>query len=341
MKFLLIFNKDPYLTSDKSHHKETAKKIKELDSDLVIHCGADGEVLESIINEMKNIDYIPRGLMSGGTREYEFNPELSNFITFSSLLFSPDGGYPPGKYIKSSQEYDEIYSFIFPNRPIIEDIYKIGYASAIACEIVLNAIEKSQSFNEKDIIQYIRIETLNSFLAEIMFSSNNANLNEGIAIQLAKNKKNILSPAVVSNASIVYPMPTWEERIESKKYHPAEITMSVFLVLGMINSIAWAIFIIIFRKERKIAAASPLFLISMIIGMFILFIICISINLFKIGSILIYISLFLWMPMHTNTSTCILFVPFLLIGFMLLFGYIYRCFINNFSLITLFQKDQW
>src|SRR5690606_34302512 len=136
-----------------------------------------------------------------------------------------------------------------------------------------------QSFDNRDIAHAIRTGVFNSFLGEITYSSQNSNLNPGIIFQNAYNVSNIIGPYTVSNSSLIYPMPKWDERYESRKIEPIEIAVIIFSSLFILNSLAWAIYVIIKRKEKVIYASSPVFLVSMIAG-----------------SILIYISILLWMP---------------------------------------------
>lgn len=267
-------NTYPFIYLDPNREKEEARenyknvsmRLKELDSDLIIYCGNSGTLLQLILEEMMLIDYTPKGLLSGGTREYAFDRNVSNYITHVSLATEPPDGFAKGVYISNVHEYQEIFKKIFPHYVTDDPVYMYGFTGAFAGEILFNAIEASNSFDENDLAHAIRTEVYHSFLGEIKFSSNNGNINDGIAVQIANDRDNIFSPAIYSNATLIYPMPTWEERVESNKYHATEIVMMVILPLVIINSIGWIIYIYIKRYEKKIIASSPIFLLSMLIG---------------------------------------------------------------------------
>src|SRR5690606_5626155 len=93
---------------------------------------------------------------------------------------------------------------------------------------------------------------------------------------------NIILPHILSNSSIVYPAPTYEERVKTNKVKNIEIAVYVFIGLTVSNSIAWIIYIITNLKNEKLISSSPIFLIGMLVG-----------------SIVVSISLIMWSPTLT------------------------------------------
>lgn len=256
----------PYGKFEDDYVNKTATEIIEEDADLIIYCGNVGHVLEAILKKLRIYNYMPRGIISGGTREFKYDRDLANYITHVSLKISPDGGYPPAKCIESMEVYDKMFIERFPDDYFDDPIYMLGYASVNAACMLLNAIEISNSFDEAKLTHTIRTEVFKSLIGEIRYDSRNGNLNEGVAVQIVGNRDNIFSPAIFSNASLIYPAPTWDERVEVSKYHATEIAINIIVPIFILNSLGWAIYIIIFRKERKIIASSPIFLICMLIG---------------------------------------------------------------------------
>lgn len=244
-----------------------ANKLREIDNDLVIYCGTSGTILQIIIQNLRNSNYIPKGILSGGTKEFAFDRELANFVTHSSLITSPKDGFPPSKYIKTLDEYMEIFKKVHPEYYETEDpVYMYGITYNFAFETLLNGIALARSFDNDALIHAIRTGIYESFIGETTYTSSNTNMNPGISVQIANDRNNIFAPSTVSNYTIVYPIPTWDERIESYKYHATEIVVIVILIICILNSLGWIAYVIIFRKEEKITASSPVFLICMLAG---------------------------------------------------------------------------
>lgn len=149
----------------------------------------------------------------------------------------------------------------------------------------------------------IRRNIYTSFVGDIYYDAQNRIMNPGIVIQYAYESHNALGPYTIANESLIYPMPTWAQRVQRTNYSAIEIVVFVFLVLSILNSIGWLIYVVYNRQKKEITANSPIFLVSMLVG-----------------SILVYISLFFWTPTHKTNVGCSLHVALLLFGFLLLFG---------------------
>lgn len=172
-------------------------------------------------------------------------------------------------------------------------------------EIILNGILKAGSTNTIDVAHNIRTGVYNCFFGEIFYDASNRILSPGVATQKAFDVEHIIGPYKIANRSLVYPMPTWTEREEDFSHRTVEIVVIVLLIIAIINSAVWLVYLLINRSKKEIVASSPLFLACMLIG-----------------SIIIYASVFFWMPAHMSDAGCSIHVAFLMAGFMLLFGYV-------------------
>lgn len=159
------------------------------------------------------------------------------------------------------------------------------------------------STNVEVVSDAVRRNIFHSFVGDIFYDAQNRILNPGIVYQYTFEALNVLSPHTFSNGTLVYPMTPWDKRVLNTSYSGIEIAVIVFLVLAILNSLAWLVVVIIHRNEKEFVANSPLFLCSMLVG-----------------SILIYISIFFWTPTHKSDVGCSIHVAFLLFGFLLLFG---------------------
>lgn len=171
-------------------------------------------------------------------------------------------------------------------------------------ELIVAGINASKSTDPQKVADYIRRNFHTSFIGEFSFDARNTVLYPSNSVQYVGKYANILAPQAILNGSLIYPMPTWKERVYEDKYSGIEIAVMVILAVCIINSIAWGIVIIIKRKEKNIVASSPIFLVCMLIG-----------------SVFIYVSLYFWTPNMKTSAGCSLHVAFLLFGFTLLFGY--------------------
>ena len=183
-------------------------------------------------------------------------------------------GFPTGSFIKNYEEYlsylEEAHPELFPNGTLnaTEEDYKLGSYGTIACEAILNAIMNLDSVDIDVVSDAIRRGIFSSFVGEISFDAQNQILLPGVSYQIINDSVlNILGPHGVSNNSLVFPMPVWKERKMRSTYHNIEIAVLVFLILALINSLIWLIVIIAIRDRKEVVASSPIFLVSMLIGL--------------------------------------------------------------------------
>lgn len=219
--------------------------------------------------------------------------------------------YPDGSLIKNEEEYLKLYRAVTKTTGEIDDVtVKLGYFGAAAVEIIVSAVNISQSLDPRVVSDYIRRNIYQSFIGEFSYDARNVLLYPSNSVQYVGRYLNILAPNTIVNGTLIYPMPTWDEREFKDEYSGIEIAVMVILSVFIINSIIWGIVIWIKRKEKVIVASSPIFLVCMLIG-----------------SVFIYVSLYFWTPNMKTTAGCSIHVAFLLFGFTLLFGYVFLLYI--------------
>src|SRR5689334_17503120 len=111
-----------------------------------------------------------------------------------------------------------------------------------------------------------------------------------------------MSPPYISTSTIVYPMPTWEERIFDPHTTTTELVFYALAASGMLLCIFFGIITIIYRNHKVVKCATWKLLIIMLIG-----------NMISLSSI------FAWNMNNISNTTCTL-IPILVgIGFIVTF----------------------
>lgn len=288
---------------------DVIKRVIELDNDILIHCGYNITVLNEINQLMKKFDYTPKGGISANQVVVEEGDIINAYWSRNGVVMDFDVNYTDSPFIGSRKNYEDLYDELFGknpdfHRPYIPG-YGISYYSFIAGELILNAIYNAKSLNLYDIDNALGRTRMNTMIGLISYAADNSILNPGIGYQRTnKGYYNLISPGSVSNSTLVYPMPKWNERIKNNSIGVLQILVMIFTCIMILNSIGWIIYIYLYRKHKIIISSSHIFLISMLIG-----------------SIIIYISLFFWHPLNnTYESFCYLYVWILSIGFTIFFG---------------------
>eukprot|EP01121_Diplochlamys_sp_Union-15-3_P015635 TRINITY_DN5213_c0_g1_i2.p1 TRINITY_DN5213_c0_g1~~TRINITY_DN5213_c0_g1_i2.p1 ORF type:complete len:406 (+),score=48.55 TRINITY_DN5213_c0_g1_i2:863-2080(+) len=114
----------------------------------------------------------------------------------------------------------------------------------------------------------------------------------------------MVGPPETQRDEIVYPMPTWKERVFDNSYgSTAEIVVTVIVLFFILLSMAFIVFTVVKWNHPVIRAASPSFLIVVLVGSF-----------------FAYASVFTFMPSLVTSFSCNLKVWLFGIGFVLMFG---------------------
>ena len=124
-------------------------------------------------------------------------------------------------------------------------------------------------------------------------------------MQLDRNYDDfVIYPLNSVTKTMVMPMPTWAERVETVSYMSAtlDIVFASLAAAGIAISIILAGFVWKFRERKILLAASPLFLIIILAG-----------------TILMYLTIFAWL-MESQTVACHMRFWLLGMGFVICFG---------------------
>lgn len=287
--------------------EEAIDKVIELDKDLLMYCNMNQTNYNELTRILSERKYMPRAGLNLMLDKFDLNDTYSDYW----LMFQvPIKGLkqPKTKYFgdfedirKDMEEFFKLY----PQYEVSIDEWEENIVMILSkLELALDAIIVSNSLDRNDIVDAIRRAKFDSFIGKISFASDNTHLISGVAYQQINDTvKNILLPSVLSNASIIYPAPQFDERVRDDSLRNIEIIVYVFIGIGMINSIFWILYVIINRKTKIIHSSSPIFLIGMLIG-----------------SVVIYGSVITLSPSLNNTATCFAVYWLLSIGFILLFG---------------------
>jgi hypothetical protein len=130
-----------------------------------------------------------------------------------------------------------------------------------------------------------------------------------------------VSPVVAADSELVYPAPTWKERVFDPQWFSTsnEVAMAVCAIIGIVCSLLIGCIVIIKRNDHVFISASVLF------SMLILF-----------GSVMCYLSIFLWMPYSTD-STCQALPWLLTLGFVVMFTSLLA---KNWRILKIYRKSE-
>jgi hypothetical protein len=172
--------------------------------------------------------------------------------------------------------------------------------------IFSSAILNSKSNTSEELDRVLASNQFRSFMGTSAFDASHRQTLTTLVTQLMANNTvtRVIGPAQAAVDEYIYPMPTWEERIFLNKWgNGVEITGVVLMIIGGVVTLGWTVFLFVHWNHKVIIAASPVF--------------CLTILL---GSMLVFISIFNWMPNLINDSICNLRAWLLPLGFFMMFG---------------------
>jgi hypothetical protein len=177
---------------------------------------------------------------------------------------------------------------------------------AASLQPLASAISTTGSIATEDIKSGLALYNHPSFIGQIGWSAwGLQNQRDIIVIQTDKDwNRQIVYPLGSATMNFIYPIPTFEDRIFNRDYmsKPEELALAGVVALLIIISILLIGFVVKFRDNRTITAASPVFLMAILIG-----------------SILLYSTYFAWV-LQAATAACYLRYWLLGVGFVTMFG---------------------
>lgn len=218
-----------------------------------------------------------------------------NFIL--KKIINSEFEFENAEFIKNEQHYIDIYEDLFPNN-IVDDSYKIGFFTLIAGEIMLKSMQVAESTDDMDLIlDKIKRTRFNTMLGELYYSPQHENQNSGISLQKFPDQIGIFGPYQVSNTSLIYPMPTWEQRDYKPDYHRNEVIGISLISINIVIIIVWFVVLLLKRQQT------------------------IEFLIISFGLLLIMIMSLIWSPHHTYTSTCVARPILTTLGLLMIIGY--------------------
>jgi len=157
-----------------------------------------------LVSTAAELDYCPKAIwMSVGPSEPEYGTELGELANYvwCGLHWEPTSKLP------GIAEFKEKYSARWGREP---DYHAArAYAS---CEVLQQAVEGTNSFDNKVLQDYITKNTFPTVQGDLTFNEKGVPLENMIQIQWQNGQKEVVFRPAAATAEGIYPMPCWDER---------------------------------------------------------------------------------------------------------------------------------
>jgi ABC-type branched-subunit amino acid transport system substrate-binding protein len=214
--------------------------------------------------------------------------------------WTDDFWYPPVGGVSSAEL---VYNDMLANEMNTHWSIPITAAAGL---VLHKAIERAGSLNTEDVRHQIALFNEPSFIGQIGFSSwGQNNVKDVIVLQADTNfKLQIVYPLGSATANMIYPAPTFDERVFKPVYMGKLSERVLAAVVGFFICISFGlcVFLVATRYNRMMIAASPLFLATILIG-----------------SIILYASYYSWL-LESRIAACYVRFWLIGIGFVTMFG---------------------
>eukprot|EP01130_Rhizamoeba_saxonica_P005606 TRINITY_DN2235_c0_g2_i1.p1 TRINITY_DN2235_c0_g2~~TRINITY_DN2235_c0_g2_i1.p1 ORF type:complete len:617 (-),score=98.56 TRINITY_DN2235_c0_g2_i1:73-1923(-) len=293
---------------------EAVEQIMDADPDVLIL--SSYVFCNLIMKGMYENNYIPKAIINTGPCIVEINSNYTKYMIITGTQWHREANgfgysenglqryqhFPFDEDQTSPEKFYEEYEKRFGRAPIDHDPLHYGMGL-----VLQNAIEGAGSVDDiegiKQLLDNTNIETA---VGGVSFDPVGRNVGSTLILfqNNAESVRKIISPLASANAEFVYPMPTWDERIEDIKFLKYESEMIVLIITSVAIFIVliYLVLNIICRNVQAIRVSQPIFL-----------------GIFLIGSILFLSSNYFWLLYETNVS-CLMRRWTLTIGFTMMFG---------------------
>jgi len=225
------------------------------------------------------------------------------------------------KFFSSLQNYTNYFQDINRCPP------QSGYApKATLCGLLLREalmLSNSGGTDVEDVFNTLITESWDTFVGRFVWTTDHSQSWENLFVQFLSppndtepveqygnflphvlGTERVISPALAKTHELIYPAPGWNERVFKREFGDAiEIVLVAIVLVMIVANICWCIFTIKFWNHTVIRAASPSFLILVLLG-----------------SIMLYLSVLSFLPNLINDTLCKLRAWLLGIGFVVVFG---------------------
>lgn len=311
------------LNATQADYDALAAQMKAADPDLVISGSRVGSCV-MLLKAIKKVNWTPRALLTSLCAGDPTLPTVlaANGLELADARFIIDEAVWDPR-LKGPEFEDASYMhFYYPGAGPTSAIQFLGNYTAYTNGTLIDlnsaplamgmayAFEAALARATSDTVASVRSSfntiLINSFFGKIGFNG----FGQNDAKALANTQRNrtdgvdLVSPLSAATASIIYPMPTWSDRIFAPKWYnrPSEIAILTVALVMAVFSILMGILTFVFRNTKGIVASSPLFLYLMLAG-----------------SLLIYAGVITW-ALHTTTFLCMLHWWLLGLGFTVMYG---------------------
>lgn len=272
--------------------------MRALKPDAVVICDYFGG--EYALNYMRQYDWTPKSVIVAPMTGKYTDPSLGNYVV-TPAQYNAAARYTAQPHFVDSAGYDAL----------VMQKYGVHATSMMAQStltmmLLTNMLINAADNSTESLILALQTSQLDSFMGTVIFDVNSRQTRPSLVTQSMNDGKivNVVGPPLAAAATLVYPMPAWSERVFAPKWGSSvEIAGTVIVAIGFAISIGWLIFLIYHWNHDVIRAASPLFCVTIIVG-----------------SMIVYGSVFTWMPNLVNSSICATRTWLLPIGFMIMFG---------------------
>lgn len=275
-------------------------QAREMGVDALIMCDY-GPGAEWALTYMRDtMNWIPNSVTLSTLFEAFEDWSLLDYVTTAST-YNAHARFANQTSFVNSEGYNDLVVSKF--NTTATDIHALA---TLAGMIYTNALVNSPSNRTSDVIQTITSSQISSFMGTSSFDVNHHQTLSALVLQWLDSTQttNVIGPALAAAEALIYPIPTWTQRIFAPTWGSgAEIAGTVLMALGGAVSLAWTAFLFRHWRHRVIHAASPFFCLAIVLG-----------------SLVVFVSIFSWMPNLISDSICSVRVWLLPLGFMTMFG---------------------
>lgn len=219
----------------------------------------------------------------------------------TGLMWTDDFWYPPTPTTTSAE-------LVYQDSIRISGVapHWSSPVTAAAGLVLHKVLERTGTRDTETVRAAIGLFNEPSFIGQIGFSSwGQNNVKDVIVLQEDQNfNLQIVYPLGSATANLIYPAPTFDERVMSMKYM-AQISEQVLAGIAgffILISLGLLVFVVVYFNHSVLRAATPLFLIAILFG-----------------SILLYGAYYTWL-LEARTALCHIRFWMIGLGFVIMFG---------------------
>lgn len=266
-------------------------------SDVLVICDY-GFSSEYALQYLRRQDYTPKAVVLSFLYAPFNDPSLLEYVHLPSG-YDKSANYPEQTAFTDCQGYHQWVEQEYGRSASMQMAY-----ATLGGMMISNMMIKAKDNSTEEWQRLMPLTNFNSFLGRISFDIERRQLMDSLFVQYIDGEPRVIGPALAAAQTMVYPMPTWQQRQFQQQWgHSVEIASVVFIVLAGVLMFGWMMFIIVYWKNKVIIAASPLFCLLVIIG-----------------AMMVLLSLFSWMPNLVSTHMCQVRPWLLPVGFIIMFG---------------------